>query len=99
MCVQDGLPAVSPWPAALTDPAMATDSRTMSTAAHVIDLLTSPGTPAPTRLRLAAAELAAGPTPCDSPHLIAQLADVVNGPGGDERVTLALHVFDTAAAV
>jgi len=94
-----GPPAVCPRPAALADSTNATDPRTMSTAAHVIDLLTSPGTPAPTRLRLAAAELAAGPTPCDSPSLIAQLAEVVNGPGGDERVTRALHVFDTAAAV
>jgi hypothetical protein len=71
----------------------------MSTAAHVIDLLTSPGTPAPTRLRLAAERLAAGPTPSDSPSLIEQLAAVINGPGGNERVTRALHIFDTAAAV
>jgi hypothetical protein len=69
----------------------------MSTAAHVIDLLTSPGTPAPTRLRLAAERLADGPTPADSPNLIAQLAEVVNGPGGNERVQRALHVFDSAA--
>jgi hypothetical protein len=77
---------------------MPADPKSMSTAAAVIDLLTSPGTPAPTRLRLAAAELAAGPTPHDSPHLIAELDAVLNGPGGDERLTLALHVFDTAPA-
>jgi hypothetical protein len=71
----------------------------MSTAAHVIDLLTSPGTPATTRLRLASERLAAGPTENDSPNLIARLAEVVDGPGGDERVTLALHVFDTASTV
>lgn len=71
----------------------------MSTAAAVIDLLTSPGTPAPTRLRLAAERLADGPTPVDSPVLVARLAEVINGPGGDERVTLALHAFDTAVAV
>ena len=69
----------------------------MSTAAHVIDLLTSPATPAPTRLRLASELLAEGPTPRDSPALIARLSEIVNGPGGDERVQLALHVFDTAA--
>jgi hypothetical protein len=78
---------------------MNADPETMSTAAHVIDLLTSPGTPAPTRLRLASERLADGPTPSDSPNLIARLAEVVNGPGGDERVKLALHVFDTATAV
>ncbi|WP_272476706.1 hypothetical protein [Baekduia alba] len=71
----------------------------MSTAAVVIDLLTSPGTPAPTRLRLAAERLAEGPTATDSPNLLAQLAQVINGPGGNERVSLALHVFDTATAV
>jgi hypothetical protein len=73
------------------------DLMDMSTAAHVIDLLTSPGTPAPTRLRLAAERLADGPTPADSPNLIARLAEVVNGSGGDERVQRALHVFDSAA--
>jgi hypothetical protein len=78
---------------------MPADPHPMSTAAHVIDLLTSPGTPAPTRLRLAAEQLAAGPTPKDSPNLIARLTEIVNGPGGDERVSLALHVFDTADAV
>ncbi|MCW2985554.1 MAG: hypothetical protein JWR63_3124 [Conexibacter sp.] len=71
---------------------------TMSTATHVVDLLTSPGTPPRTRLRLAAERLAEGPTPADSPILIARLAEVVNGPGGNERVQRALHVFDTAAA-
>ncbi|WP_445151742.1 hypothetical protein [Baekduia sp. Peel2402] len=71
----------------------------MSTAAQVIDLLTSPGTPAPTRLRLAAEHLAAGPTASDSPALIARLAEVVNGPEQPgARVQLALHVFDSAAA-
>lgn len=75
---------------------MNADPQGMSTAAYVIDLLTSPGVPAPTRLRLAGEHLAAGPTPSDSPNLIARLAEVVNGPGGDERVHLALHVFDTA---
>jgi hypothetical protein len=78
---------------------MPADLRTMSTAAHVIDLLTSPGTPAPTRLRLAAERLAEGPTPGDSLNLLDELAAVINGPGGDERVKLALHVFDTAVAV
>jgi hypothetical protein len=78
---------------------MPADPRTMSTAAHVIDLLTSPGTPAPARLRLAAERLADGPTPSDSPDLLQCLAEVINGPGGDERVKLALHVFDTAMAV
>jgi hypothetical protein len=78
---------------------MPADLTTMSTAAHVIDLLTSPGTPAPTRLRLASQRLAAGPTEHDSPQLITRLAEVIDGPGGDERVTLALHVFDTAAVV
>jgi hypothetical protein len=78
---------------------MRADPKTMSTAAHVIDLLTSPGTPAPTRLRLASERLAAGPTEHDSPYLIARLAEVIDGPGGDERVTLALHVYDTAVAV
>jgi hypothetical protein len=78
---------------------MPADPRTMSTAAAVIDLLTSPGTPAPTRLRLAAERLAEGPTPSDSPFLLERLAAVINGPGGDERLTLALHAFDTAAAV
>jgi hypothetical protein len=78
---------------------MRADHTTMSTAAHVIDLLTSPGTPAPTRLRLASERLAAGPTQYDSPDLIARLAAVIDGPGGDERVKLALHVFDTALAV
>ena len=58
-----------------------------------------PGTPAPTRLRLAAERLAEGPTPTDSPNLLARLAEVINGPGGDERVPLALHAFDTATAV
>jgi hypothetical protein len=72
---------------------------TMSTAAYVIDLLTSPGTPARTRLRLASERLAAGPTETDSPNLIARLAEVIDGPGGDERVTLALHVYDTASKV
>jgi len=71
----------------------------MSTAAAIIDLLTSPGTPAPTRLRLASERLAEGPTPIDSPNLLALLGEVINGPGGDERVTLALHAFDTATAV
>jgi hypothetical protein len=70
----------------------------MSTAAHVVDVLTAPATPAPTRLRLAAECLAEGATPTDSPILIARLAEVVNGPGGNERVELALQVFDTAAA-
>jgi hypothetical protein len=69
----------------------------MSTAAHVIDLLTSPGTPAPTRLRLAAERLAEGPTPVDSATLLDRLAAVINGPGGDERVQRALHVYDSAA--
>jgi hypothetical protein len=70
----------------------------MSTASRVIDLLTSPGTPAPTRLRLAAERLADGPTPADSPRLIARLAEVVNGPElPGARVQLALHVFDSAA--
>jgi hypothetical protein len=78
---------------------MSADLRTMSTAAAVIDLLTSPGTPAPTRLRLAAECLADGPTPHDSASLIERLAQVINGPGGDERLTAALHVFDTALAV
>jgi hypothetical protein len=78
---------------------MAADPQGMSTAAQVIDLLTSPAVPAPTRLRLASEQLAAGPTPCDDPGLIVRLAEVVNGPGGDERVTRALHVFDTAVAV
>jgi hypothetical protein len=78
---------------------MPADPRTMSTAAAVIDLLTSPGTPAPTRLRLASERLAAGPTPKDSAILIERLAEVIDGPGGNERVTLALHVFDTAVAV
>jgi hypothetical protein len=76
---------------------MPADPQTVSTVAQVIDLLTSPATPAPTRLRLAAEQLAAGPAAADSPGLVARLAEVVNGPGGDERVTLALHVFDTAA--
>ncbi|HEY6760828.1 MAG TPA: hypothetical protein VI318_15125 [Baekduia sp.] len=71
----------------------------MSTAAAVIDLLTSPGTPARTRLRLASERLAEGPTPADRPSLLEQLAAVINGPGGDERVSRALHVFDTSAAV
>jgi hypothetical protein len=71
----------------------------MSTATHVIDVLTSPGTPAPTRLRLASQHLAAGPTPNDSPALLERLAEVIDGPGGDERVSRALYVFDTAAAV
>jgi hypothetical protein len=75
---------------------MPADPRTVSTAAAVVDLLTSPGTPAPTRLRLAAERLADGPTPLDSPGLVAKLAEVINGPGGNERVTRALHVFDTA---
>ncbi len=71
----------------------------MSTAAQVIDLLTSPGTPAPTRLRLAAERLQDGPTPADSPALIARLSEVVNGPEQPGmRVQLALHVFDSAAA-
>jgi hypothetical protein len=71
----------------------------MSTAAQVIDLLTSPGTPAPTRLRLAAERLAAGPTATDSPALIARLAEVVNGPGqAGTRLQQALHVFDVAGA-
>jgi hypothetical protein len=78
---------------------MPADPRTMSTAAAVIDLLTSPGTPAPTRLRLASERLADGPTPRDSPLLLERLAEVIDGPGGNERVTLALHVFDTAVAV
>ena len=69
----------------------------MTTAAQVIDLLTSPGTPAPTRLRLAAERLADGPTPGDSPALIARLAEAVNGPGqAGARVQHALHVFDRA---
>jgi hypothetical protein len=71
----------------------------MSTAAAVIDLLTSPGTPVPTRLRLAAERLADGPTPHDHPTLIERLTEVVTGPGGDERLTAALHVFDTALTV
>jgi hypothetical protein len=71
----------------------------MSTAAQVIDLLTSPGTPAPTRIRLAAERLADGPTAADSPALIARLAEVVNGPGQPgARVQRALHVFDCAEA-
>ena len=78
---------------------MPADTRTMSTAAAVIDVLTSPGTPAPTRLRLASQRLAAGPTPKDSPVLLERLAEVIDGPGGDERVGRALHVFDTASAV
>jgi hypothetical protein len=78
---------------------MSADPRTMSTAAAVIDLLTSPGTPAPTRLRLAAERLADGPTPHDSPIFIERISAIVCGPGGDERLTAALHVFDTAAAV
>jgi hypothetical protein len=78
---------------------MSADPRTMSTAAAVIDLLTSPGTPAPTRLRLAAELLADGPTQHDSPVFIERLAAIVCGPGGDERLTAALHVFDTAALV
>jgi hypothetical protein len=78
---------------------MPADLTTVSTAAAVIDVLTSPGTPATTRLRLAAERLADGPTAIDSPNLLAQLAEVINGPGGNERVTLALHVFDTALAV
>ena len=65
---------------------------------RVIETLTSPGTPARTRLRLAAADLADGATATDSPNLIARLAEIVNGPGGDERILLALHAFDTAAA-
>lgn len=69
----------------------------MTTAAQVIDLLTSPGTPAPTRLRLAAERLADGPTPADSPVLIARLAEVVNGPGRPGALVQdALHVFDRA---
>jgi hypothetical protein len=71
----------------------------MSTAALVLDHLTAPATPAATRLRFAAERLACGPTASDHPGLIARLADVVNGPGGDERVHLALHVYDTAAAL
>ena len=78
---------------------MPADLMTMSTAAHVIDLLTSPGTPAPTRLRLAAERLADGPTAHDSPIFIERISAIVCGPGGDERLTAALHVFDTAAAV
>jgi hypothetical protein len=74
------------------------DPKGMSTAAHVVDFLTAPATPAPTRLRLAAECLAEGATPADSPNLIARLTEIVTGPGGNERVDLALHVFDTAAA-
>jgi hypothetical protein len=70
----------------------------MTTAAQVIDLLTSPGTPAPTRLRLAAERLADGPTPADSPVLIARLAEALNAPGQPGAlVQNALHVFDSAA--
>jgi hypothetical protein len=70
----------------------------MSTAARVIDDLTAPGVPAATRLRLAAEHLAHGATPQDHPVLIARLAEVVNGPGGDERIVRALGVYDAAAA-
>jgi hypothetical protein len=70
----------------------------MSTAEHVIDDLTAPATPAATRLRLAAEHLQAGPTEHDSPALVARLAEVINGPGGDDRVIRALQVYDTAAA-
>ena len=71
----------------------------MTTAARVIDLLTSPGTPAPTRVRLAAERLADGPTPADSPILIARLAEALNAPGQPgARVQQALHVFDCAGA-
>jgi len=70
----------------------------MSTAARVIDDLTAPGIPARTRLRLASEHLAGGPTPQDHPVLIARLAEVVNGPGGDERVMHALGVYDTVVA-
>jgi hypothetical protein len=71
----------------------------MTTAAQVIDLLTSPGTPAPTRLRMAAERLADGPQAGDSPVLIAKLAEALNAPGlAGARVQRALFVFDRAGA-
>jgi hypothetical protein len=71
----------------------------MTTADHVVDDLTAPALPAATRLRLAAEHLQSGPTEHDSPALVARLAEVINGPGGDERVIRALYVYDTAAAL
>jgi hypothetical protein len=68
----------------------------MSTAARVIDDLTAPAVPASTRLRLAAQHLAGGATPLDHPGLLARLAEIINGPGGDERVVHALAAYDAA---